>query len=88
MKPLYLYEYVDFSMSCTTNLSSTQYWHIEICISEQYSVIYCTCDITELKCENVWNIDIVGPNIAKWIEILPNLSHFITHSYIGSSCFL
>ena len=43
-----------------TNLITTQYYSTVMCITWQYSVIYCTC-----KCENISDTDIAGPNIAR-----------------------
>ena len=65
MKPLYWYESVGFN---GTNLISTLYWSILMCIVWRYSAII-ACAIL-LKCGNVCDIDIAGGNIAKMAIIL------------------
>ena len=69
--PLYYYEPVGFNSS-GTNLISTLYCGIVMC-TRQYTVIIGLCGIILryiatailLKCENVCDIDIADPNIAR-----------------------
>lgn len=88
--PLNWHESVGFNSSCgyiATNLNSKVYCnnysdvHYEAIFCD-ILWYYCTCNIILLKCGNVGNIDIVGPNYCKVAKYCPNLVP--THSYITS----
>ena len=60
---LYWYESVFSIVIVGINLISTPYCSIVMCITWQYSVIYCTCDIIEMWI--FYDTDIADPNIAR-----------------------